>query len=123
MKRYLVLGGVLAVTMFWSFTAVSCKSEKQRLKEAEEKIERDLQKSNEKAWKEWLKTERLIEKATGVTSNVTNERNYALYKFMCKYPNNKHIEGIHNSIENGETYEKWEEMIYELKKAEGWREE
>lgn len=123
MKKNFIWGLSLIAVVLMGLTTISCKSEAQRLKEAEEKIEKDLQESNEKAWQEWLKTERLIEKATGVTSHVTDERMDALLRFMEKYPYNKHLDGIKSSIDRKETYENWEEMIYELKKEEGWREE
>ncbi len=123
MKRnyYYWMGVIVAILL--GYSTISCKSREQREKEAYEQINKELQEETDKAWQEWLKTERLIEKAAGVTSNVTAERKEALIKFMYKYPNNKHLDGISSSIDREETYEKWQEMIYELKKAEGWRED
>ena len=110
-------------TLLFGLSSVSCKSREQRVKEAQEQYQKELQESTDKAWQEWLKTKRLIEKAAGVTSTVTDERKDALYEFEKKYPDNEHLDGIRSSIDREETYKKWKEMIYELKKAEGWQEE
>lgn len=97
----------------------SCSNKARSEQEAKEKIEKEAAARAAEETRVWNEEESLLLKAMGVTSSVKEERKLAYVKMIQKFPSLKYWEEINNSIERGETFESYQEVIYEVKKIKG----
>lgn len=97
----------------------SCNNRARFEKEAKEKIEKESAARAAEETREWNEEKSLLLKAMGVTSSVKEERKLAYVKMIQKFPSLKYWDEINNSIERGELFESYEEVIYEVKKIKG----
>lgn len=98
----------------------ACNNQAKLEREAQEKYEKEAAERERLENERYEKVVRLVRMATGVTSTVREERKTALFRLMEKYPKLEAWEEVNKCIEDGKFYEGGDQLIYDIKKLEGW---
>lgn len=103
----------------FTITFTSCDNKAAVEKKVKEDYEQDAQLRARKAADDWHMDEKRINIACGIYSDVREERKKALYNLMVSYPDYERWEDVNKCIDNDKEYERYRDIIYELKKRNG----
>ena len=110
----------ISLTAF-TMTFTSCDNKAKMQQEAQEKYEKEAKARAETETKKYHKIEKLVYKASGVTATVKEERSLALLELMEMYPDLEQWEDVQKSIWAQESYDDYRQIVYDIKKLEGWK--
>lgn len=105
----------------FTITFTSCDNKAKLQKEAQESYEKEAKARAEAETKKYRKVEKLVYQAAGVTSTIQEERSLALIELMQMYPKLEQWENVQKSIWAKESYDDYRQIVYDIKKLEGWK--